>query len=212
MTTDNIYKFIVVEDHPLTRDGIVNYVKAHERFEHIGEFGDTRSVLNSTFSGRPDLIILDLNLPGIDGERSCAILKQKFPTCKIVACTNYPRTIKELKALGFDGYISKTEKEFFIDVLLKVLKGEKFYLLNEKKQFADHSKFEELDKFLKVKELTSREIEVAKLLMQDFSNREIGENLIISESTVETHRKHIKQKLGAKNKRELREILKVYEI
>ena len=69
-----------------------------------------------------------------------------------------------------------------------------------------------MDAFLKIKQLTPREIEVAKYIMQDFSNREIGEKMFISETTVETHRKHIKEKLKAKNKRELYAMLRTYDI
>ena len=70
---------------------------------------------------------------------------------------------------------------------------------------------DERDNFLKVKLLTKREIEVAKYIMQDFSNKEIGDKIFISEATVETHRKHIKEKLKAKNKREMNAILKGYD-
>ena len=123
MNTDIQYKFIIIDDHPFIRDGIINFIKSHESFEFIGEFGDTRSVLNSTLPNRPDLVILDLNLPGIDGEKSCPLLKQRFPECKIVAFTQYEGREKELVRLGFDGYIVKSEKDSFIEALLTVLKG-----------------------------------------------------------------------------------------
>lgn len=210
MTTDRKYKFIVIDDHPFIRDGVINFIKADGRFEFIGEFGDTRSLINAIFDGWPDVIILDLNLPGIDGEKSCPLLKQKFPGCKIVAFTHYEGRGKELEKIGFDGYIVKSEKDSLIEVLLKVLEGEKYFKSSDNNSSRDLEKFDRLDSFLKVKKLTVREIEVAGYLVQDFSNREISEKMIISESTVETHRKHIKEKLGVKSKREFNAVLKNY--
>lgn len=211
MTTDKKYQFIIIDDHPFIRDGIINFINADNRFEAIGEFADTRSVLNSTFSGRPDVIILDLNLPGMDGERSFPLLKNKFPGCKIVAFTQYEGRDKELSRLGFDGYIVKSEKDSLLEALTSVLNGLKYFRNDEKDNARKSLIADERDNFLKVKLLTKREIEVAKYIMQDFSNKEIGDKIFISESTVETHRKHIKEKLKAKNRRELSAILKGYD-
>lgn len=210
MNTERRYKFIVIDDHPFLRDGIINFIKAHKEFEFIGEFGDTRSVINSGFSDKPDVIILDLNLPGLDGEKSCGLLKQKFSGCKIIAFTLYEGRDKELEKLGFDGYIVKSEKDSLIEALTSVLNGTKYFKHETKTAVHSSQKFNALDDFLKIKDLTPREVEIAKHLLDDFSNREIGEKLTISESTVETHRKHIKEKLGAKSKRELHTILKKY--
>lgn len=212
MSINRKYRFIIIDDHPFIRDGIINFIKAHESFEFIGEFSDTRSVLNSPLPGRPDLIILHLNLPGIDGEKSCPLLKQRFPECRIVAFTQYEGREKELIRLGFDGYIVKSEKDSLIEALLTVLQGNKYFKGSYKTLSQDSDEPGKMDAFLKIKQLTPREIEVAKYIMQDFSNREIGEKMFISETTVETHRKHIKEKLKAKNKRELYAMLRTYDI
>jgi len=212
MSIKEKYKFIVIDDHPLIRDGIVNFIGANENFEFIGEFSDTRSVLNSFFPGRPDVIILDLNLPGIDGEKSCPLLKQKFPKCKIVAFTHYEGRGKELRESGFDGYVVKSERDLLIEALLTVLDGREYFKNNNAIADIIPTALNKIDSYLKIKSLTPREIEVAKYIIQDFSNREIGEKISIAESTVETHRKHIKEKLGAKNKRDLYAVLRNYEM
>ncbi len=211
MTTEKKYQFIIIDDHPFIRDGIINFISADDRFEAIGEFADTRSVLNSSFNGRPDVIILDLNLPGMDGERSYPLLKNKFPACKIVAFTQYEGRDKELSRLGFDGYIVKSEKDSLLEALISVLNGFKYFKNDDKNNADKFVLSEEMDNFLRVKQLTKRELEIARYMMQDFSNKEIGEKIFISESTVETHRKHIKEKLKAKNKRELHAILRGYD-
>lgn len=210
MITENKYTFIIIDDHPLIRDGVINFIKAQRKFECIGEFENTRAVINSNFSGKPDIIILDLNLGNIDGEKMFPFLKQKFPASKIIAYTQYEGREKELEKIGFDGYMVKSEKESLIDVMLTVLEGKKYFKSSNNSSIYHSEKFNEMDDFLKMKELTPRETEIAKYLMQGFSNREIAERIIISESTVETHRKHIKEKLGAKSRREFYDMLKKY--
>jgi len=207
MTTDGKYTFIIIDDHPLIRDGIKNFLAADDSFAFIGEFPDTRSVLNSTFAGKPDVIILDLSLPGIDGEKSFPLLKRKYPECKIVAFTQHEGLGKELKALGFDGYITKNERDLLADALYAVLKGDKYFPDNAKNTAVTYADPDKMDAWSKIRQLTRRELEVAKYMKEGYTNREAAEQLFISEHTVETHRKHIKEKLGVKSKRELQVIL-----
>ena len=186
MITEKIYKFIVIDDHPFIRSGVIGFLKAYKQFEFIGEFGDTRSVINSTFDEIPDLIILDLNLQGIDSEKSFPLLKERFPQSKIVAFTQYEGRGKELEKIGFDGYIVKSQNESLIDILQDVLNGKKYFKDDDKHLSPHFSEFDKLGSFFKLKKLTPREIEVAKFMVQNFSNKEIGSKIFISESTVET--------------------------
>lgn len=207
MTSDKMYKFMVIDDHPFIRDGIINFIMAHGCFELAGDFNDTREALNATLAKIPDVIILDLNLGGKDGGKACKALKERFTKCKIIAFTQYEGREKELMALGFDGYVIKSERDTLIDAVNAVLKGDKYYSLKNKIPATTFFQDDQPDAFLKIKQLTTREIEVAKYIKQDFSNREISERMHISEDTVKTHRKHIKKKLQAKTKHALYAIL-----
>src|SRR5206468_4047103 len=111
---------------------------------------------------------------------------------------------------GFDGYMIKSEKDSLIDALLDVLKGKKYFPKTDK-EIPDDSIFSKASgSWSRIRQLTPREIEIAKLIVQDYSNREIGEKLFIAEGTVETHRKHIKEKLKYKNRRDLEDMLGEY--
>lgn len=211
MTTECRYKFIIIDDHPLIRDGIKSYVVAHNEFEFIGEFQDTRSVLNADFRQNPDVIILDLSLPGIDGERSLPLLKRKYPACKVVAFTQHEAREKELKKIGFDGYVTKNQRDQLVVALHMVLEGKPYFKSSAANTAQPPADPEKMDAYLKLKQLTPRETEVARYMKEEFSNREIAEKIFISESTVETHRKHVKEKLGVKSRRELAALLRNIE-
>ena len=194
---------MIIDDHPIILSGVKTFLSSDNRFEFIGEFTDTRTALNAPFNGTPDLIILDLAMPKIDGERSLAMLKRKFPNCKFLAFTQYENRAKTLKELGFDGYFVKTALDSLNDALLSILNGENYFKNPEKSSVGIQEESINTDDYTNFKKLTSREIEVANLMVQNFSNREIGNMMHISETTVETHRKHIKEKMQAKTKSEL---------
>ena len=210
MTSEPKYKFIIIDDHPLIRDGIKSYVIAHENFEFVGEFDDAKSVLNADFREKPDVIILDLSLRGMDGDRALPLLKRKYPACKVVAFTQYEAREKELRKIGFDGYITKNERDLLVVALQTVLQGKPYFKSSAPLQVPSADP-EKRDAYQKMTQLTPRETEVAKYMKENFSNREIAEKIFISESTVETHRKHIKEKLGVKSKRELAALLRDME-
>lgn len=210
MTTNGKHTFIIIDDHPLIRDGIKSCVAALDDFEFMGEFKDTRTVLNSTFNGIPKIIILDLSLPGMDGERSMPLLRKKFPQCRIVAFTQHEGKEKELKKIGFDGYAVKNERESLTEALLAVARGEQYFKSNHKIPLIVPAGAAPTDAYTKMKQLTRRETEVGRYIIQDFSNKEIADKIGVSESTVETHRKHIKEKLGLNSKRELYAMLRTY--
>lgn len=199
MTTHGNFKIMIIDDHPAIISGVKALLALDSRFIVVGEFLETRSIINWNGSS-PDLVILDLGLRGLNGEQSLPVLKRKFPNCKVVAYTQIPGRSKRLKELGFDGYVQKADVEPLTDVLLAVLNGEKYFSQDDKQDPTNASLTNEI--------LSKRERSVARRMLRFFSSKQIGEELSIAEVTVETHRKHIKQKLGAKSKSELFDMLK----
>lgn len=199
MNTDEKYRYIIVDDHPFFRDGVKNFLKVYSRFELIGEFSETRSILNSEENISPDFILLDLNIRGLDGRASCELLKRKYPNCKIIALTQYQDLHKALKDHHFDGYIEKQYSEVLVEAIDKVLSGETYFVKISDGKNTGAPKNDALDEYLKVVNLSSREIEIIKLVVNGFSNPEIAEKLFISEFTVKTHRKNIYQKTNVNN-------------
>jgi len=208
MTFNKPCKIIIVEDHAFTRKGASTYLKTQEQLEIIGEFAETRSLRNDSFNLVPDIILLDLNLPGLNGEVSCKFLKEKFPYCKIIAFTEHQKTEKELIDLGFDGrYLKGEDTAALIEVIEHVLNNEKYFGntidVNTKLNPPDKT----LNTYLEKIKISPREIEIIKLYLQDFTSKQIGEKLFISEKTVNTHKRNFKSKSGKTKKSEIRNFL-----
>jgi DNA-binding NarL/FixJ family response regulator len=193
MTSDKKYNIILVDDHPYLRDGVRIDIQSDPSFEVIGEFSETRQLLNNDRKLHPDVIILDINLPGLNGIVSCERLRKKYENCKVVALTQYPDLQKELIKAGFDGYVVKTKSEVLLEAIHCVLGGRKFF--HDCKQKNVTADPDDRDSFRNIGKLTEREEEIAQYIANDLSNREIAETLRISENTVKTHRKHIIEKL-----------------
>jgi len=196
MNIEQKYRYIIVDDHAFFRDGVNNFLAAHSRFELVGEFSETRSIVNSGDNLYPDFILLDLNIPGLDGRASCEILKKKYPNCKIIALTQYQDMHKILKDLHFDGYVEKQCSDILIEAIDTVLSGRNFFQKKSGKKSHIPTIEKNNDEFLKTIQLSTREIEIIKLVMDGFSNPEIAGKLFISEFTVKTHRKNIYHKTG----------------
>jgi DNA-binding NarL/FixJ family response regulator len=210
MTSDVKYKLILVDDHPFFRDGVRVHLQSDSRFEIIGEFSETRQLLNSERNLRPDLIVLDINLPGMDGIVSCELLKKKYQHCKILALTQYANLDAELMKAPFDGYVVKDKSDVLIEAIHCVLGGKKYFQDSRPKYPTENTITDNKDMFLKIKKLTTREIEVMQYVARDYSNKEISNLLFLSEETIKTHRKHFIQKTGVKKRSEIERLLNEY--
>ena len=188
-------KVMVIDDHKMFRDAIVDKLNSRENLQVIYETGSGKDAIIKSEFLNPDIIIMDISLPDIDGiEASKEILK--VCNCKIILLSMYkmPELIEYILSIGIKGYILKNDAyDDLIYAIEKILNGEVFIsssLENEK---------EESIEFIKRKELTKREIEIIKLIGNGLTTKEIAEKLNISIKTVETHRTHIFKKLNCKN-------------
>ncbi|MBO9204397.1 MULTISPECIES: response regulator [Niastella] len=199
MTIKNKYQFIIIDDHPFFRDGVKKYLADHEQYELINEFSETRHLLNASTQYFPDFILLDLNIPGLEGRASCLQLKKKFPNCKIIALTQYTGIQDELAKLQFDGYVVKDDSPAnLLTAIETVLQGKTHFPAIQEKD--DKKQTNQPDDHLRVKHLniSQREIEIIRLVIQGFSNPEIANKLCLSELTIKTHRKNFYSKAGVR--------------
>lgn len=198
-------KIVVADDHHLVRNGIIKILNEHDAFEIISEAADGKEAIEKCEILVPDVLLLDLDMPILNGLEAVPIIKKKMPELKVGILTMHKEKflVEKLIKLGVDGYLCKSaEPEDLIYGVSKIAGGKKFYtaevtenLVGSVTIFKQASK----DQLVLLAQLSDREKEILKLIAEGNSNTEIGEKLFISTRTVDTHRANTMKKVEVKN-------------
>jgi two-component system nitrate/nitrite response regulator NarL len=210
--TDEKLSVVIVDDHTLFINGLCMLLQNEPDIEIMNIASNGREALGILNAQTPDLILLDINMPGINGFEVLKRVKSTYPKIKVVMLSTYneEHLIEKAKAGGANGYILKNaEKSELLQVLRLVWRGQSCFPY---KHPVSHSSFDEVDPFLKQFQLTKREVELLQFIKQDFTNQQMASHLSLSIYTVETHRKNIMQKLNLKNAVELTKFMLQYNL
>jgi len=187
-------KILLVDDHTILLDGIRSLLQQEEDLEVVGQANCAENALELLKKQEVDLVITDFSMPGMDGLSLIRTLKRISPQTKIILLSMHDEVhlIKEILKAGVNGYVLKkdTHKEL-LNAVREVKQG-KVYLSSDVNKVL----ISNLDNPDEGKLLTDREREILKLIAKEYTNRDIAEELFISERTVETHRKNIFRKTG----------------
>jgi DNA-binding NarL/FixJ family response regulator len=192
------FKILIIDDHRLFNDGVKTMLFDLENVAEIKQLNDANDAPNEVFRLNPDIVLMDYNMPNINGVEATQQLLQHFPKLKIIFLSMYEDThiVEQFHKIGAYGYVSKTAtKEVFFEAIKKVLNNEKYFsksIIEDKKSSV----------FNGVK-LTKRELEVLEKVKNGLTTKQIAEVLNISYYTAETHRKNIIIKLGLRGEQEL---------
>jgi len=204
---------LLVDDHPLTRDGLAALLRGHG-FDVVGEAGDGREAIELARQLEPDVILLDLSMPGLNGLDALPRLREQAPSCEIVVLTASGDEANLLAAIrgGAAGYLLKTEPpERLVDFLHGAAAGEAALsgvvarrLLEQVRngRGADGGVPESI-----ARRLSARELEVLLLLDEHLGTDQIAKRLFISEHTVRSHVKSLLRKLDVSSRRQALEAL-----
>ncbi|MGW8123557.1 response regulator [Roseivirga echinicomitans] len=191
-------KIIIVDDHQLVGNGVAKFFENHQSIEVIAVFNNPQEALSKVPILKPDILLTDLGMPELNGFDLIEKLKvHGLKTSYIILSMHLDQaTIKKALAAGVSGYVPKNsnESEFVLCVEM-VAKGESYFSQQTIKALTQIGKPIEKSNFSKINSLTKREVEILKLIAEGLSNKEIGEQLFIAVSTVETHRKALMEKL-----------------
>jgi DNA-binding NarL/FixJ family response regulator len=201
-------RILIADDHPIFREGLVKTIERDKTFSVIGQAGDGAEALKLITELRPDLTVLDVSMPIMDGiEVARKVNVQALPT-ELVFLTMYkdPQYFNAALDLGVRGYIIKDSVAAELISCLKAVTEGQYYispvishLLIERNR-----KAESLDASVPIRDrLTPAELTVLKLVGENQTSKEIAEKLFVSIRTVENHRTHICQKLGIKGHNKL---------
>ncbi len=191
---------LIVDDHKLFNDGLKSLLIQEEDFDKVDQVYNSRETLKAIHLYAPDVILMDFNMPHINGLEMTEQILQNFPQQKIIIISMYAQItqIEQFKKLGVKAYLLKTvDPSELCYVIRSVAKGEDIF--SKSNQDNNHSE----DNFLKKFRLTQREFEVIKLIKAGKSSNEMAEILHLSIHTIITHRKNIHLKLDIQNEREL---------
>lgn len=198
-------RILIAEDHRILLESLAMLLSSIDGVEVVSKHTNGRQVLNALELEKDiDLIVSDLQMPVMGGIELTLKLREFFPEVKICLLTvaDQPEAIKEAIRAGADGYVLKSAERSELEMALSmIMRGNKFYSEQVLMQLANDKGIEVIpdrDKPQKIA-ITQRELDVLRLIAQEFSGTEIAEKLFISPTTVETHRKHLMQKLGVQS-------------
>jgi len=187
-------RVLAVDDHSLLRDGIAKLLGAQPDMELVAEASNGREAIEQFRLHEPDVILMDLQMPEVNGVDAIIAICGEFPRARIIVLTTYTGDVQVLRALraGARGYLLKNllRKEL-LDTIRLVHAGQKRIPPDVAAELAEHATDESL---------SEREIEVLRLISGGNANKEIGAQLSITEETVKGHVKNILSKLGANDR------------
>ncbi len=196
-------KILVVDDHPLVRFGVINQLKTCEEYVVVGEAEDGEDAIAKTKALGPDLVIMDIFMPGISGIEATKLLRKKYPTTRVLILTGFENEdyVYQIIRSGAGGYVLKSvEKEELLDAVRAVMRGEKFFSPRISKLIVENFIRKAEGQIIPIpvddEILTKREREILVLVADGLTNQQIAEKLFISARTVDTHRTNIMQKLN----------------
>jgi RNA polymerase sigma factor (sigma-70 family) len=202
-------RVLIADDHTIVRKGLCALLDGDKEIEVVGDAENGREVLKKVEQVEPDIVLMDITMPGLNGLETTRQLKKRHPSMKILILTMHDNEeyIFETLRAGASGYLVKrTAPDELISAIHAVNRGESFLSPSISKRVIEgyiqfgKSEQEEDEAFEK---LTDREREVLQLIAEGRTNREIAELLYISIKTVETHRSHLMEKLNIRNIAEL---------
>nr|WP_216855316.1 response regulator transcription factor [Paenibacillus alba] len=201
-------KVLVVDDHAVVRSGLIMLLHGKQGIEIIGEAADGEEGIRAALELKPDVVLMDLNMPGMDGLAATAELRRLMPSLAILILSMHDDDEYLFRAIhvGASGYILKSSPhEELLTAIRSVAAGNAYLYPTATKRLMNEyierlKQGENKDTF---DTLSEREKEVLALIAKGFSNKEIAEQLIISVKTVESHKSNVMEKLGLKTRPEL---------
>ena len=190
---NDVLRVLVCDDHPVVRAGIVGMLASQDDLEVVGEAEDGRAAVRMHASLEPDVTLMDLQMPLLDGLSAVAKIREQQPEAKILVLTTYDteKDVDRAIEAGAAGYLLKdTPREELYRAVRVVASGEAVLSPSVAKQLMGRMRKPAED------ELSEREVEVLELVARGNTNQQVGRALHISTATVKTHLVHIYAKLG----------------
>ena len=195
-----VIKVVLADDHEVVRAGLRAMLERTPGFEVVAEAGDVETARRYVGGHRPDVLVLDMHMPGAPSVDAIGMLREKYPHTRIVVLTmeEDPVLARRALTLGASGYVLKgSAAEEFLEAVRRAAAGQRYLTPRLGARMAAASAGAHPDG------LSEREVDVLRLVALGHTNGEIAQQLFLSVRTVETHRARLQQKLGLSSRAEL---------
>ena len=198
-------KVLLVDDHKIVREGLRALLEGEGDFEVVGEAGDGREAIDLVSERRPEVVVMDISMPGMDGVEATRRIRKMNPRVKVVALSILAEKqfVAGMLRAGASGYLVKTEAAGdLVEAIRQVRAGHRYV----SPELIDPNVGNYVQRLIDEGEqpiLTPREREVLRLIAEGMPNQQIADELYVSEKTVGNHRQHIMEKLDLHNAAEL---------
>ena len=194
MSDSSVIRILTVDDHPLFRSGVAALLASQPDMQLVGEAANGREAILQFRTHQPDVTLMDLQMPEMNGLEATIAIRAEFPEARIIVLTTFAGDVQVLRALqaGARGYLLKTllDKEL-LSTIRSVHGGKKTLSAEASYQLAEHATDESL---------TPAEVEVLRLIAAGNANKQIADRLAVTEDTIKGRVKNILSKLGANDR------------
>ena len=202
----DLIRVLIADDHTIVRSGVRLLLEAEPDIEVVGEALDGSQGYELAVALRPDVVLMDIAMPGVDGLEATRQIKSQIPAIQVLVLTMHrsDEYFFEMLKAGASGYILKgADTNDLINAVRVVSRGEVFlYPTMAERLLRDY--IHRIDGVAQAEPpLSPREKEILRLMADGYSNKEIAEKLVVSSSTIHTHRSNLMQKLGLSSRYEL---------
>ena len=197
-------RILVADDHEIVRKGVRDVIEAHHGWEVCGEAADGQQALEIALREKPDIAVLDVSLPVMNGISLTRRLKQECPKINVLLFTMHDdeETVSGGLAAGARGYILKSDSEQHLEAAISALGANRPYFSSPVSEMLLEAAVNDR-KRSRLESFTIRELEIAQLIAEGNSNKQIARRLEISIKTVESHRAAVMRKAGVRTAAEL---------
>jgi len=200
-TRDKKIVVAIADDHPLVLSGVVHMLSANNEVRLSHTYKNGQELMQGLAREQPDVLLLDIHMPGTQGDELAEMILKSYPDVKILALTNLDSVyyIKLMLRKGVRGYILKTtEEDVLLEGIREVYNGE-LYLSPTLKEKVAMDALQTKRQLMSCPILSSREKEVLQFIASDLTSQEIASKLFVSKSAIDNHRLNLLMKLGVKN-------------
>jgi DNA-binding NarL/FixJ family response regulator len=195
-------RIVIADDHQIFVDGLKALLGEEKDIQIVGEASNGQQVLAILADTPADMVLMDINMPGLDGLAATRKIHEQYPNVQVLALSMHDSSqyISDMMQAGASGYILKnTGKAELVEAIQSIHAGSPYYSPGVTATIMQSLRVSRRDDSKSTIELSKREIEVIKLIAEELTTQEIAEKLFISQHTVETHRKNLLSKLNVRN-------------